>query len=599
MNMGSPADRTANRVVDVQTFLSTGQSLRELEGYAQSLGRSLSDVERRLLTLLPGLISQFDKAEQEMRDFGKVSSDTIKTLKANMQGKKGVPYALNLLAQFNPKTGLSKNERNDTSFIKFAGILEDILEKMGKSFEHAYAEWEKMYENIDKVKSISPQPNIPPSPSEPNFSPYTPSPKAHSFGSPLSGTEYLNALLRQMYLRTPLTSNVGTVSLGVSDRTTGMKDPLENKIWGHFAKQLDDIKKGQEEQKSWVNPNPFKYELSDKLGFGTNVFKGLKQAFNKVPIFGSLASGGYQIMQGASGMNAAGKALLPLAGMNKTLRGISKFMTGTGGALLGAIAAGVGLFVAQLKKSSPVLQAVFDIFELAWNLLFMPLGNALGELLLPMAEYLINFAIAFNELFSDFSLEKLGEVMYSYMQLIWGSVISIVTALPSMFVNSILEKASDLFRAMGFSGIADGIDDYRRIWNTVLDTIKNLPMRIWEYIKDAWANIADFFKDPIGKLSNLAGTIGTAFANAIKNAGSSVGDWVSNLLPFAKGGIVTGPTPALVGEAGPEAIIPLDKAGGLGATYVININGDVYGVSDLESRIERVIQRTASRSFYR
>ena len=29
--------------------------------------------------------------------------------------------------------------------------------------------------------------------------------------------------------------------------------------------------------------------------------------------------------------------------------------------------------------------------------------------------------------------------------------------------------------------------------------------------------------------------------------------------PFAEGGIVTGPTLGLVGEAGPEAIIPLDR----------------------------------------
>lgn len=34
--------------------------------------------------------------------------------------------------------------------------------------------------------------------------------------------------------------------------------------------------------------------------------------------------------------------------------------------------------------------------------------------------------------------------------------------------------------------------------------------------------------------------------------------------PFADGGIVTGPTLALIGEAGPEAVIPLDRAGGMG-----------------------------------
>jgi hypothetical protein len=42
---------------------------------------------------------------------------------------------------------------------------------------------------------------------------------------------------------------------------------------------------------------------------------------------------------------------------------------------------------------------------------------------------------------------------------------------------------------------------------------------------------------------------------------------------FAQGGIVTQPMMGLVGEAGPEAIIPLNKAGGsLGNTYNITIN---------------------------
>ena len=43
--------------------------------------------------------------------------------------------------------------------------------------------------------------------------------------------------------------------------------------------------------------------------------------------------------------------------------------------------------------------------------------------------------------------------------------------------------------------------------------------------------------------------------------------------PFAKGGIVTQPMMGMVGEAGPEAIIPLNKAGGaLGNTYNITVN---------------------------
>lgn len=44
---------------------------------------------------------------------------------------------------------------------------------------------------------------------------------------------------------------------------------------------------------------------------------------------------------------------------------------------------------------------------------------------------------------------------------------------------------------------------------------------------------------------------------------------------FASGGIVTGPTLGLVGEAGPEAIVPLSKADRFGATYNITVNAGI------------------------
>lgn len=47
------------------------------------------------------------------------------------------------------------------------------------------------------------------------------------------------------------------------------------------------------------------------------------------------------------------------------------------------------------------------------------------------------------------------------------------------------------------------------------------------------------------------------------------------LTPFAVGGIVTGPTAALIGEAGPEAVIPLDKLGKMGNTYNITVNAGI------------------------
>ncbi len=62
---------------------------------------------------------------------------------------------------------------------------------------------------------------------------------------------------------------------------------------------------------------------------------------------------------------------------------------------------------------------------------------------------------------------------------------------------------------------------------------------------------------------------------------------------FADGGIVTSPMLGLVGEAGPEAIIPLDRAGGIGTTYNISVNGalDAEGTARTILRVLRDAER--------
>lgn len=59
---------------------------------------------------------------------------------------------------------------------------------------------------------------------------------------------------------------------------------------------------------------------------------------------------------------------------------------------------------------------------------------------------------------------------------------------------------------------------------------------------------------------------------------------------LATGGIVTSPTTALIGEAGPEAIIPLNRMGSMGgATVNIVINGSVTSEGDLVNTIRNAI----------
>jgi len=60
---------------------------------------------------------------------------------------------------------------------------------------------------------------------------------------------------------------------------------------------------------------------------------------------------------------------------------------------------------------------------------------------------------------------------------------------------------------------------------------------------------------------------------------------------LAAGGIVTSATMAMIGEAGPEAVIPLSKMGGMGTTVNITVNGSVTSASDLTETVRNGILR--------
>jgi hypothetical protein len=73
-------------------------------------------------------------------------------------------------------------------------------------------------------------------------------------------------------------------------------------------------------------------------------------------------------------------------------------------------------------------------------------------------------------------------------------------------------------------------------------------------------------------------------ANVLKTSGTAAASYTAlayalqnKTIRMAKGGIVTGPTNALIGEAGPEAVIPLSGANsvGMGGTYNITVNAGI------------------------
>jgi len=106
------------------------------------------------------------------------------------------------------------------------------------------------------------------------------------------------------------------------------------------------------------------------------------------------------------------------------------------------------------------------------------------------------------------------------------------------------------------------IGAWRAISGTVLGIINGLISAI--------ARLIGWIQNAIDLLGQLGSNVPAA------PSGFGPGHPPPSVTGHAKGGIFTSPTLGIIGEAGPEAVIPLNQAGMLGGLTVI-INGDVTG----------------------
>jgi hypothetical protein len=136
-------------------------------------------------------------------------------------------------------------------------------------------------------------------------------------------------------------------------------------------------------------------------------------------------------------------------------------------------------------------------------------------------------------------------------------------------VNKVIEKQSeilldlsgsvrDVFSAIGES-LVTGADGWKSFGLTIKNTIASILDALGQQMLAV--GLAKLALPALGPVASFA-----AAAAAFAAAG------MIRAMPLAEGGIVTGPTNALIGEAGPEAVIPLDKMRGLGMTIIVQGN---------------------------
>ena len=152
-----------------------------------------------------------------------------------------------------------------------------------------------------------------------------------------------------------------------------------------------------------------------------------------------------------------------------------------------------------------------------------------------------------------------------------------------------------LLGIFGPAGIAVGAVLYFK--DTIIgafNTIKNLGASIFNGIGTAFKSVIN------AVVSGLEGGLNFAIKGlnaALDGIDVAAGPFVNfgtipsvNLPRLAEGGIVTGPTIAMIGEAGPEAVIPLNRAGGGMGGNTINVTVTSADPNAVVSALQRYVR---------
>ena len=193
------------------------------------------------------------------------------------------------------------------------------------------------------------------------------------------------------------------------------------------------------------------------------------------------------------------------------------------------------------------------------------------------------------------------------------------------FIKNIVEKVfnfiTDLYESkLGWllpaGPLVKGILFLRNNWETVFNAIKTITKNVTESVSNffggmktkilsVWDDIVGGIRDAINwivdKINTFIGSWNRIQLRVPRVrlpeilGGYTVGGQVYGVpqigtIPrLANGGIVRSPTLAMIGERGPEAVIPLNRSGAGGINVNITVNGDIVS-DDFEQRVTAAVR---------
>ena len=204
------------------------------------------------------------------------------------------------------------------------------------------------------------------------------------------------------------------------------------------------------------------------------------------------------------------------------------------------------------------------VFQGAWDAIvniFTPIGSWFGQRWADVTNALANIGVWFTDMF----------------QKAWTGLTNIFSKLGSWFgerwndVTSALSSVSNWFGEMftnAYNAVKDAFSSIGDFFSGVWDTVKNIFVNAGQMVGEA---VGGAFKSAVNAVLGTIENVVNGFIGMINGVLDVVRNlpglgWIGSVstvsLPrLARGGIVDSPTIAMIGEAGKEAVVPLENTG--------------------------------------
>jgi len=312
-----------------------------------------------------------------------------------------------------------------------------------------------------------------------------------------------------------------------------------------------------------------------------------------------LIAGLGQIVQGLI------QALPPI--LHSLISGIVAILPQTLPALIDGV---VGLVVSLISNIGMLLQPIIDALPGIIINIVNALMNNLPALIQGCVQLVVGLVQAMPQIILSL-IDALPTVISSIVTGLWN-------ALP-VLLNGVIEMVSSIGKSIWtllggyserlsgfFTGIWEGI---KKIFSGVGNWFKNIFKGAFDGIKNVFGGISDWFKGVFDKLASVVkapvNLIIKGLNTLIKGVNKisfDVPDWVpviggkkfgfnlKEIALLAKGGVVDKPTPAIFGEDGAEAVVPLEKNTGWiqkVATNLYELTVNTQSRNDIENIIPK------------